>query len=101
STRDMGLVEARVQLNDGGYITVDKVSRTNSRGVYAAGDCTGVLALPSVAAMQGRIAMWHAVCAAVAPLTLRTVCSNVFTAPEIATVGVGQAEVDAGLVKAL
>ena len=29
-------------------------------GVYAAGDCTGVLPLASVAAMQGRIAMWHA-----------------------------------------
>ena len=35
------------------------------------GDCTGVLPLASVAAMQGRIAMWHALGDAVAPLDLR------------------------------
>ena len=69
-------------------------------GVYAAGDCTGVLLLASVAAMQGRIAMWHALGAAVAPLDLRTVCSNVFTDPEIATVGYTQADVDAGRIDA-
>ena len=56
-------------------------------GVYAAGDCTGVLMLASVAAMQGRIAMWHALGDAVAPLDLRRASSNVFTSPEIATVG--------------
>ena len=39
-------------------------------GVYAAGDCTGVLMLASVAAMQGRIAMWHALGEAVPPLKL-------------------------------
>jgi dihydrolipoamide dehydrogenase len=54
--------------------------------------------LASVAAMQGRIAMWHALGDAVAPLDLRTVSSNVFTAPEIATVGVAQAAVDDGSV---
>ena len=55
--------------------------------MYAAGDCTGVLMLASVAAMQGRIAMWHSLGDAVSPLDLKTVSSNVFTAPEIATVG--------------
>ena len=93
--------EAGVQLDDRGYVTVDKVSRTTARGVYAAGDCTGVFALASVAAMQGRIAMWHSLGDAVGPLDLRTVCANVFTAPEIATVGVTQVEVDAGLSNAL
>ena len=58
---------------DGGYVTVDRVSRTNVPGIYAAGDCTGVLPLASVAAMQGRIAIWHALGEAVAPLRLRTV----------------------------
>ena len=56
--------------------------------------------LASVAAMQGRIAMWHALGDAVSPLDLRTVASNVFTAPEIATVGWTQAQVDAGEVRA-
>src|SRR6185436_1436547 len=85
-----------VEVAKGGYLTVDRVSRTGVPGVYAAGDCTGVLALASVAAMQGRIAMWHALGDAVAPLALRTVSSTVFTAPEIATVGVTQAQVDEG-----
>ena len=101
NTDGMGLVEAGVTLDRGGYITVDKVSRTSARGVYAAGDCTGVFMLASVAAMQGRIAMWHSLGDAVAPLDLKSVSSNVFTAPEIATVGASQAQVDAGQVRAM
>ena len=100
NTADMGLAEAGVSLDDGGFVSVDRVSRTAARGVYAAGDCTGVLMLASVAAMQGRIAMWHFLGDAVAPLDLRTVSSNVFTAPEIATVGWSQSAVDAGEVDA-
>ncbi|MFT4010111.1 MAG: NAD(P)H-quinone dehydrogenase [Nocardioidaceae bacterium] len=96
NTTGIGLEEAGVALDGGGFVDVDRVSRTSARGVYAAGDCTGVLMLASVAAMQGRIAMWHFLGDAVAPLDLRTVCSNVFTAPEIATVGVSQAKVDSG-----
>jgi pyruvate/2-oxoglutarate dehydrogenase complex dihydrolipoamide dehydrogenase (E3) component len=100
NTAGLGLEEAGVGLGKGGFITVDKVSRTSARGVYAAGDCTGVLMLASVAAMQGRIAMWHALGDAVAPLDLVTVSSNVFTEPEIATVGWSQAAVEAGRIDA-
>jgi NAD(P)H dehydrogenase (quinone) len=100
NTADMGLEEAGVALGDGGFVGVERVSRTSARGVYAAGDCTGVLMLASVAAMQGRIAMWHFLGDAVAPLDLRTVSSNVFTAPEIATVGWTQSAVDAGEIEA-
>jgi pyruvate/2-oxoglutarate dehydrogenase complex dihydrolipoamide dehydrogenase (E3) component len=100
NTADMGLEEAGVALGDGGFVGVDRVSRTSARGVYAAGDCTGVLMLASVAAMQGRIAMWHFLGDAVAPLDLKTVSSNVFTAPEIATVGWTQSAVDAGEIEA-
>jgi dihydrolipoamide dehydrogenase len=96
NTDGIGLVEAGVQLTPSGHIVVDRVSRTTARGVYAAGDCTGVNALASVAAMQGRIAMWHSLGDSVSPLDLRTVSANVFTSPEIATVGISQAEVDAG-----
>jgi len=100
NTADLGLESAGVELTASGHIRVDRVSRTSIRGVYAAGDCTGVFALASVAAMQGRKAMWHALGDAVAPLDLRLVSSNVFTAPEIATVGVTQAQVDSGQVTA-
>ncbi|GAA0816916.1 NAD(P)H-quinone dehydrogenase [Spirilliplanes yamanashiensis] len=96
NTAGLGLEEYGVAVAKGGYVTVDRVSRTNVPGIYAAGDCTGVLPLASVAAMQGRIAVWHAMGEAVAPLRLRTVAANVFTDPELATVGVSQNEVDSG-----
>jgi dihydrolipoamide dehydrogenase len=96
NTTGLGLEEAGVTLDEGGFVKVDRVSRTSARGVYAAGDCTGVLMLASVAAMQGRIAMWHFMGDAVAPLDLGQVSSNVFTSPEIATVGISQRAVDDG-----
>jgi pyruvate/2-oxoglutarate dehydrogenase complex dihydrolipoamide dehydrogenase (E3) component len=99
-TADLGLEEAGVAVDGGGFVVVDRVSRTTARGVYAAGDCTGVLMLASVAAMQGRIAMWHFLGDAVTPLDLKKVSSNVFTAPEIATVGWSQKAVDEGEIEA-
>jgi Pyruvate/2-oxoglutarate dehydrogenase complex, dihydrolipoamide dehydrogenase (E3) component, and related enzymes len=100
NTTGLRLAEYGVEVAPGGYVTVDRVSRTNVPGIYAAGDCTGVLPLASVAAMQGRIAMWHALGEAVAPLRLKTVAANVFTDPELASVGVSQSEVDSGRVAA-
>jgi dihydrolipoamide dehydrogenase len=96
NTDDLGLAAAGIETDGGGFVRVDRVSRTTRRGVYAAGDCTGVLMLASVAAMQGRIAMWHALGDAVTPLELTTVSSTVFTNPEIATVGLTQRDLDAG-----
>ncbi|WP_209325280.1 NAD(P)H-quinone dehydrogenase [Brevibacterium renqingii] len=90
NTEGLGLEKAGVRVSDSGHIVVDGVSRSSRAGIYAAGDCTGVLPLASVAAMQGRIAMNHALGDAVQPLKLRNVASNVFTAPEIATVGFTQ-----------
>jgi NAD(P)H dehydrogenase (quinone) len=99
-TAGIGLEEVGVALSESGHIAVDRVSRTSVRGVYAAGDCTGVLPLASVAAMQGRIAIAHALGDAVAPLNLRAVSANIFTDPEIATVGFTQKDVDEGRVDA-
>src|SRR5262249_45452871 len=100
ATMGLGLDQAGVRVDERGFIQVDKVSRTSAPGVYAAGDCTGVLMLASVAAMQGRIAMWHALGEAVQPLRLDHVAATIFTEPEIATVGVSQASVDSGEVEA-
>ena len=100
NTEGIGCAEVGVALDEGGYIQVDRVSRTNVNSIYAAGDCTGVLPLANVAAMQGRIAMWHALGEAVSPLNLKVVSSNVFTDPQIASVGVTQAEVDSGVARA-
>lgn len=95
NTENLNLTAAGVEATENGFIKVDKVSRTNVRGIYAAGDCTGVFMLASVAAMQGRIAMRHALGDAVHPLNLETVASNVFTDPEIATVGISQKDAEA------
>jgi len=87
NTEDLGLAEAGVQTTPSGHIVVDRVSRTTASNVYAAGDCTGLLALASVAAMQGRIAVYHALGEAVWPINLKRVSANIFTSLEIATVG--------------
>ena len=96
NTANLGLTENGIELDESGFIKVDKVSRTNISGVYAAGDCTGVMMLASVAAMQGRIAMGHALGDSVNQLNLETVSGNVFTDPEISAVGVSQREIDNG-----
>jgi NAD(P)H dehydrogenase (quinone) len=96
NTGDLGLEEVGVRLTEQGFVDVDRVSRTSVPGIYAAGDCTGVLMLASVAAMQGRIAMWHALGEAVAPLRLGVVSANVFTDPQVASVGVTQKQVEDG-----
>ena len=100
NTEDIGLDRVGIELDRGGYVPVDRVSRASVPGVYAAGDCTGVMPLASVAAMQGRIAMWHALGEGVSPIKLKTVAANVFTHPEIATVGISQQDIDSGEVPA-
>ncbi len=100
NTAGLGLEHAGVAVDERGYIGVDRVSRTSVPSIYAGGDCTGVLLLASVAGMQGRIAMWHALGEAVTPLRLKTVAANVFTHPEIATVGIGYQAVMSGEVPA-
>jgi dihydrolipoamide dehydrogenase len=100
NTTGLGLEHVGIALDERGYVAVDRVSRTNVASIYAAGDCTGVLLLASVAGMQGRIAMWHALGEAVAPLRLKTVAATVFTHPEIATVGAGYQAITSGAVPA-
>ncbi|WP_297697563.1 NAD(P)H-quinone dehydrogenase [Mycobacterium sp.] len=100
NTGGLGLERVGIELGRGNHLTVDRVSRTSVPGIYAAGDCTGLLPLASVAAMQGRIAMYHALGEAVNPIRLRTVAATVFTRPEIAAVGVPQTAIDDGSVLA-
>lgn len=96
NTDDLGLEELGINRSESGHIEIDRVSRTSVRGIYAAGDCTGILPLASVAAMQGRIAMAHALGDAVRPFDKRNVTANIFTAPEIATVGYTEADLERG-----
>jgi len=98
NTQDLGLVEAGIALTDSGHIQVNKVARTTRANVYAVGDCTNFLPLASVSAMQGRTAVFHTMGDVSAPTELRNVASNVFTAPEIASVGWMEQDIKSGKV---
>jgi dihydrolipoamide dehydrogenase len=98
NTQGIGLEEAGVQMTESGHIQVNRVARTSVPNIYAAGDCTTFIPLASVASMQGRTAIFHALGDAVIPLEPRRITSNIFTAPEIATVGWQEKDVDEGLI---
>ena len=99
NTAGIGLEESGVQLDDSGHIRVNRVARTSMPSIYAAGDCADFLPLASVASMQGRTAVYHALGDAVSPIELRNVTSNIFTQPEIATVGWSQKQIEDGIAQ--
>jgi NAD(P)H dehydrogenase (quinone) len=99
NTEGLGLEEAGIRLTESGHVIVNKVARTSRANVYAVGDCTTALPLASVSAMQGRTAVYHTMGDVASPTRIRNVASNVFTSPEIASVGWSQAEIEAGLVR--
>lgn len=99
NTAGIGLEEAGVQLTENGHIRVNRVARTSMPSIYAAGDCSDFLPLASVAAMQGRTAVYHAMGDAVEPTELRNVSSNIFTQPEVATVGWSQKQIEEGIAQ--
>lgn len=96
NTAELGLDKIGVHTTDSGHIKVDPVSRTSVPNIYAAGDCTGRMALASVAAMQGRIAVAHLLGDAVKPFKATHVAANIFTSPEIATVGLSDEMISTG-----
>jgi dihydrolipoamide dehydrogenase len=100
NTEGLGLAEAGVEVTESGHVVVNRVARTSRANVYAVGDCTNFLPLASVSAMQGRTAVFHTMGDVAAPTQLRNVAANVFTSPEIASVGWSQKAVEEGLVDA-
>jgi len=98
NTAGLGLEEAGVQMTESGHIQVNRVARTSVPNIYAAGDCTTFVPLASVASMQGRMAVFHALGDVVIPLERRRVTSNIFTAPEIATIGWQEQDIVDGLI---
>ncbi|HWH25793.1 MAG TPA: NAD(P)H-quinone dehydrogenase [Pseudolysinimonas sp.] len=99
NTAGIGLEEAGVQLTESGHIRVNRVARTSMPSIYAAGDCSEFLPLASVASMQGRTAVFHAMGDAVSPIERRNVTSNIFTHPEVATVGWSQKQIEDGIAQ--
>ncbi len=101
NTAGIGLEQAGVQMTESGHIQVNRVARTSVPNIYAAGDCTTFVPLASVASMQGRTAVFHALGDVVIPLERRRITSNIFTAPEIATIGWQEKDIAEGLINAV
>ena len=101
NTEGLGLEQAGVQLTESGHIRVNRVARTSMPSIYAAGDCSDFLPLASVASMQGRTAVFHAMGDVVHPTELRNVTSTIFTQPEISTVGWSQHQIEDGTTSGL
>ena len=99
NTAGIGLEQAGVQMTKSGHIRVNRVARTSVPNIYATGDCTNFFPLASVASMQGRQAVFHAFGDIVIPLETRRITANIFTAPEIATVGFSEQDVIEGRFK--
>jgi dihydrolipoamide dehydrogenase len=87
NTAGLGLEKAGVQMEGSGHIRVNKVGRTSVPNIYAVGDCTNLVPLASVSSMLGRTAVFHAMGDSVIPFSKHKIASNIFTSPEIATVG--------------
>ena len=94
NSEGLGLEEVGVTL-DGGYVVVDHNCRSSLPHIYAAGDLSGKLPLSSVATMQGRKIAEHALGLHAGPhrhLDYEKAASAIFTDPEIADVGLAEAD---------
>jgi dihydrolipoamide dehydrogenase len=94
NTEGLGLEEVGV-VTDGGYIPINRHCQSNIEHIYAAGDVSGKLPLSSVASMQGRKVAEQVVGGPKGPhrhLDYDKAASAIFTEPEIADVGLAEAE---------
>jgi dihydrolipoamide dehydrogenase len=95
STTGLNLKSAGVEAGPGGYVPVNQHCQSNVAHIYAGGDVSGRLQLASVAAMQGRKIAEHVVGLHTRDRRLvdyDKAASAIFTEPEIADVGLAEAE---------
>jgi NAD(P)H dehydrogenase (quinone) len=91
----LGLETAGVEMDQGGYVPINHHCQSNVPHVYAAGDVSGKLPLSSVASMQGRKVAEHVMGLHTLEhrhLDYDKAASAIFTEPEIADVGLAEAE---------
>lgn len=95
NSEGLGLEEAGVEVDTQGYVPVNHNCLSNVGHIYAAGDLSARLPLSSVAAMQGRKIAEHLLGLHNRPhrhLDYDKAASAIFTDPEIADVGLAEAE---------
>lgn len=91
-TADMGLEEAGVTLDKDGYIVVNEFMQTSNPRIYATGDVTRHPKLVYVAAAGGGIAAANALAGNSQRLDLTVLPDVIFTDPQVATVGLTEAQ---------
>jgi len=91
NTHGLALDAAGVAVNAQGAIVIDKGMRTSSAHIYAAGDCTDQPQFVYAAAAAGTRAAIN-MTGGDAALDLSTMPAVVFTDPQVATVGLSEAE---------
>jgi dihydrolipoamide dehydrogenase len=95
NSEGVGFEAAGVEMANGYPTTLDHHLRTNVSHIYVAGDVSGKLPLSSVAAMQGRKIAEHVMGLHVVAhrhLDYDKAASAIFTDPEIADVGLAEAD---------
>jgi dihydrolipoamide dehydrogenase len=95
NSEGLGLEAAGVEVDRGGYVVVDHNCKSSVGHIYAAGDLSGKLPLSSVASMQGRKIAEHALGLHAGPhrhIDYEKAASAIFTDPEIADVGLAEAD---------
>lgn len=91
-TDGLGLADVGVATTVDGWVAVDRRLRTSVPGVYAAGDVTGGRLLTSVAALEGSLVVTDALLGIPRPASRSRVPRVVFTDPEVAHLGLTEAE---------
>ena len=93
NTRDLNLSAAGVETSANGAIVVDDHMRTSAPNIYAAGDCTTQPQFVYVAAAAGTRAGIN-MTGGDATLDLSAMPAVIFTDPQVATVGLAEAEAE-------
>jgi dihydrolipoamide dehydrogenase len=86
-TRDIGLEDAGVKVDERGYIEVDGMLRTANPKIWSAGDCIGGLQLAHLASAEAARAVENALGHTPMVMDRTVVPSCIYTHPEIAMVG--------------
>ncbi len=90
--RELGLENLGIGVDKGGFIKVNEYLQTSQPHIYAAGDVSGAPWLETVAAKEGNIAGKNALGEEKVKIDYRNIPSAVFTSPQVASVGIKEAE---------
>ncbi len=95
NTRALNLEAVGVELNRKGQITATPLQQTTAPNIYAAGDCTGPNEIVHIAIAQAEIAVKHAFGHPAEPIDTSKQVDVVFTDPQLASIGLQAAALDA------